>query len=219
MKKQPFIHQQVDSRKPVQFTYIHRPQYYAAFNSGDIISSQQRYGIGLIWVPEAGVVLQSQTGSRDAAWGTKVENKQLVCEADSLNARFSIDGMLVSPQRGSHDLAEGVMAISYLLGQNGEKEVLFGESEIRITVTYDGSFTEYLPLLLGQEDRFEIEKGLFSLRRAKKMINVKVVPAVLPAIIETHNTVGEKRIVPVLLRGTKKLTYTIQFKSGEESAG
>jgi len=216
MKKKQFVHQRTDSRKPVHFTYVRRPGYYAAFNSGDIISSQQRYGIGLIWTPETGTVLQSQTGSGDSAWGTKAENQQHVYEANSLIAEFSIDDKPVSPQPGNHDLPNGVIAISYPLGRNGKKVVLFRESEIRITITHNGPFTEYIPLLIGQEDRFDIEKGLFSLHKAGKTVKVKIVPAILPAVIETSYTVGEKRIVPVTLSGNRNLTYSIQFDSNRK---
>jgi hypothetical protein len=81
-----FIHQRTDSRHPVAFTFIRRPTYYAAFNTGTILSPQQRYGLGLLWHPQAGTILQSQTNTDNAAWGT-VANDTLY-EATDVNATF-----------------------------------------------------------------------------------------------------------------------------------
>ena len=71
-----FAHQLMDSRRPQVFTYIRRPLYYAAFNSGPQLARQQRYGLGLLWSEKTGAVLQSQTGSATAAWGTMAEGAE-----------------------------------------------------------------------------------------------------------------------------------------------
>ena len=70
-----FVHQRMDSRTPVVFTYIRRPSWYAAFNSGKQITRQQRLGLGLLWSPKSGVLLQSQTNSGDAEWVTRPAGK------------------------------------------------------------------------------------------------------------------------------------------------
>src|SRR5439155_20219680 len=54
-----FIHQRVDSRKPAVFTFVRRPAYYAAFATGPQITPQQRLGLGIVWSPTTGAVLQS----------------------------------------------------------------------------------------------------------------------------------------------------------------
>src|SRR5947207_6993357 len=53
-----FNQQFVDTLRAVQFTFVRRPSYYASLNTGSIITSPQRYGLGLIWNPTFGAVLQ-----------------------------------------------------------------------------------------------------------------------------------------------------------------
>ena len=57
-----------DTRKAAVFTFVRRPGYYVAFNAGERIHEQQRYGLGLVWTPALGAVLQSLTSSDVAAW-------------------------------------------------------------------------------------------------------------------------------------------------------
>ncbi|MGH9882852.1 MAG: hypothetical protein ACRD6N_15550, partial [Pyrinomonadaceae bacterium] len=78
-----FIHQRMDSRERLVFTFVRQPGYYAIFNSGPHLTNQQRYGLGLIWQPEMGAFLQSQTGTSDAAWGTVLRPNQPVYESDT----------------------------------------------------------------------------------------------------------------------------------------
>ncbi|MGH9161414.1 MAG: hypothetical protein ACRD2X_15725, partial [Vicinamibacteraceae bacterium] len=86
--RERFTHQRMDSRHPLVFTYVRRPSYYAAFNSGERLTEQQRYGLGLVWAPGPGSVLQSQSGSAVAAWGTKGAGREQVYEAGDLDAAF-----------------------------------------------------------------------------------------------------------------------------------
>lgn len=129
-----FVHQRRDSRSPVVFTYVRRPGYYAAFNSGKQITRQQRLGLGLMWTPGGGAVLQSQTNSADAAWGTRAAGALQVYEAGDVMATFS--GM-----EGERVVAE------YPLGTAGKKRVVFDRDAIRVTVEHPGEFTEQIPVL------------------------------------------------------------------------
>jgi hypothetical protein len=218
IKRERFIHQRVDSRKSVQFTYIRRPGYYAVFNSGEILSAQQRYGLGLIWSPRTGAVLQSQTNSREAAWGTTTDNQQLVYEADSLPAKWYIDGKPVNSSIGCRDLADGVMTISYPLGKNGTKQIVFKEFEIAVTITHEEPFREYVPLLIGNDDKVEIENGLFRLHRPDSTVDIALTPVVLPILRETGSTVIGKRIVSLTIPATGKMTYVLRFGSGNQNS-
>jgi hypothetical protein len=121
-----FTHQRADSRHAVNFTYVRRPDYYAAFNAGKIINEQQRYGLGLLWHPKAGALLQSQTGSQSDAWGTMVGDS-IVYEAYSFSAQFTADGRPVVVSAGAGDLPGGDLQISYPLGEFGHKQVVFDE--------------------------------------------------------------------------------------------
>jgi hypothetical protein len=67
-----FTHQRVDDRNPMNSTFVRRLGYYAAFNAGAKVSAMQRYGLGLLWNPEMGAVLQTQSGN--AAPGARRAN-------------------------------------------------------------------------------------------------------------------------------------------------
>src|SRR5690606_10729013 len=120
-----FIHQRGDGvRHDCFFTFIRRPGYYVAFNSGEHYRSQQRLGLGLLWHPEFGTLLQSQTGTRDFAWGTRLVGGDSVAEAASINAVFIIDGKPIPPEPGARDLPDGELTVRYPV-PGGEKQLRF----------------------------------------------------------------------------------------------
>ncbi len=136
-----FVHQHMDSRSPAVYTYVRRPGYYAAFNSGKLIRPQQRYGIGLIWSPTLGVMVQSQTNTADAAWGTRAAGAPQVYEAADLPARFPEE-----PKPGVRDLASpGEFSVEYPLGAKGRKRILYGDNFIRVEIDHPGAFVEQIP--------------------------------------------------------------------------
>ena len=157
--RKEFAMQIMDSRKPAVFTYVRRPGYYAAFNSGELFREQQRYGLGLMWSEKRGAVLQSQTGSDTAAWGTKPAGGARVYEAASVLARFTINGSVVDLRGGVRELPTGALVARYALGQAGEKTIEFGPDAIRVTVKHPGQFTEFVPLLRPAGDALIIEAG------------------------------------------------------------
>jgi hypothetical protein len=138
-----FIKQLKDTRKPAVFTYVRRPTYYAAFNSGPQITKQQRLGLGMVWHPRAGALLQSQTDSADHAWGTRPEGAEQVLEARGVEATFSDD----------------LTTATYPLDGGGRKTITFKETGIEVRVEAPGKFTEQIPVLVPESRaaRFTIE--------------------------------------------------------------
>ena len=156
-----FNHQRVDDRRDPQptYTFVRRPSYYAAFNSGNQ-KNEQRLGLGLLWNPQLGALMQSQTGSDDHAWGTRsggghdeADEGGDLHEAASIFARFSAGGEAVTPQLGNRDLPDGDLVAAYDLGRRGKKEVRFFDDRIEVRVTHPGDFREHIPLLLLPDDR------------------------------------------------------------------
>ena len=201
-----FVHQRVDSRHPVSYTFIRRPGYYAAFNAGKRLERQQRYGLGLLWHPELEGVLQSQTGSAETAWGTRAEGPGFVYEAGDVNARFLIDGQPVEPRAGNRDLAEGELVVEYPIGAAGQKRLIFEDAAIRVEVVHPGEFTEHLPLLATRGQKLELDAAGARLGRLRVEFT--------GANAETEATgenVGGKSIQLLRLRGTDKLSYRLSF--------
>ncbi len=156
--REKFIHQRVDGRVRAVFTYIRLPGYYAAFNSGVQVSKQQRLGLGLLWTRETGAVVQSQTDSTVAAWGTKADKSGNVYEAGDVEAKFFLDGKEYLPQIGNRNLSVGdkLPKIVYDLGQRGRKVVRFAEDFVEVEVKHGGDFWEFIPILRADGESLKI---------------------------------------------------------------
>jgi hypothetical protein len=208
-----FTHQRMDEREHVVFTFVKRPRYYAIFNSGPHLTSQQRYGLGLIWQPEIGSLLQSQTGTNDGAWGTVLGDRQGVYEADTLDADFSIDGKAVSSLPGNRDLSSGVLAVKYRFSDQGEKTITFGDRAIVVEVHHSGRLQENIPLLVGRDDKLTVERDEVVLRRAGKVFSIKFDPQTNATTVDTELKVGPRRVITVQLRSQSNLTYRLDFSA------
>lgn len=159
-----FNHQRVDDDHPQVYTYVRRPSYYAAFNTGNNLKDQQRMGLGLLWHPQAGALLQSQVGSTSHAWGTKTANRALY-EASDITASFTVDGVDVAINPGARDLDDGVLQIHYPLGVNGQKTIRFLDDHLAVSVLHAGDFVEQLPLLVLEDDVLVVDLSGVTLTR------------------------------------------------------
>ncbi|HEX4029142.1 MAG TPA: hypothetical protein VHX20_02210 [Terracidiphilus sp.] len=130
LAEQSFVEQLRDTRKPIVFTYVRQPGYYAAFASAPRpVSEQQRLGLTFVWTPAGGVLLQSQTGGAETAWGTSGGDAKPF-EAAGLDAAYS----------------DGNTAVRYPLPGGGEKKVAFGDDRILVTVERSGDIVERVPV-------------------------------------------------------------------------
>jgi hypothetical protein len=130
LAEQSFVEQLKDTRKPIVFTYVRRPGYYAAFaSSPKVVSEQQRLGLTFVWTPAGGVLLQSQTSGAETAWGTSAGGATPV-EAAGLDASYS----------------DGNTAVRYALPGGGEKKVVFADDRIQVSVERSGDIVERVPV-------------------------------------------------------------------------
>lgn len=147
-----FIKIMHDERSGTRYAYVRTPAYYATFNSGKIITSQQRYGLGLVWTPQLGTIFQSQSGTDEASWGTKANGADPVYEAGDLFPESMIQALEANtPFQPSE--------VTYKLGNNGEKKITFHTDRITVEVNHTGSFKEYLPILIPEEDVISADDG------------------------------------------------------------
>ncbi len=202
-----FVHQRVDSRHPIQYHFVRRPTYYAAFNSGKVLRSQQRYGLGLLWHPAMGAVLQSQTGSKDEAWGTLAEGAEQVFEAKDVKAALTVAGQPVVPEAGNRDLAEGELAIEYPLGEGGRKRVVFEDDGIVVEISCPGAFTENLPLLARGTGELKLEGQEATLGSLRVSFSEGAEARIAP----TRTRVGAKTLQVLQLSGRDTLRYRLGF--------
>ena len=206
-----FIHQRMDDRERLVFTFVRQPDYYAIFNSGPHLTNQQRYGLGLIWNPQMGSVVQSQTGTNNASWGTVLGQNPGVFENDTLNAEFSLDGKTFSPLSGKRDLQPGVLTVKYSFSDQGEKILTFAPRQLTVEIDHSGPLREQIPLLVGIDDKLELAPGKVALTRGSKTFSITFDPQVQAEKIETELTVGPRKVVTVSLHSRNSLTYRMGF--------
>jgi hypothetical protein len=145
-----FVHQHVDDRTDLVCTHVRRPEYYAIFNGAPEASSDQRFGLGILWHPDAGTVLQSRKDVRNTTYGTRTGPDDAPYEGSGLDIAYTLGDTTVDPEAGSHELPAGDSApltVEYPLGDAGYKSIRFGEEDIEVTVTHDGDFVESIPIL------------------------------------------------------------------------
>jgi hypothetical protein len=198
--RKEFVHQLMDSRHPLVFTYVRRPRYYAAFNSGPQLARnrQQRFGLGLLWSEATGAVLQSQTGSATAAWGTAAEGAPLVYEAGAVEAVFRVADQPVQPKPGSVDLPPGILTVTYPLGSKGEKSLEFAEDGIVVTISHPGEFTEFVPMLQAGDER-------------PAGFTVSFDPSATASVVPSTIEIGPRKVVVLRLKAKDALTYQLRF--------
>jgi len=152
LKDSSFVKRMHDERSNTGYAYIRTPDYYATFNSGNIITPQQRYGLGLVWTPQLGTIFQSQSRTDEAAWGTKADEADQVYEAGDLFPESMMQELEANqPFKPA--------SIKYKLGNHGEKKVTFLQNKIRIEVNHSGPFNEILPLLISDDDQITVNDG------------------------------------------------------------
>lgn len=209
-----FTHQRVDSRKPVSYTFVRVPAYYAAFNAGEAWREQQRYGLGLMWTPRAGAILQSQTGTADAAWGTRSASGAAVYEARGFVPEFRVNGAPVTVTPGTRDLPAGPLSVHYPLGAFGTKSVEFTDAAIRVRVRHVEPFIEYVPLLILPTDGVEQSAGRLAITRAGTRITVTWPVAVAGELRRTERMTGAKQVAVLTLPASGELEYAITVQDG-----
>ena len=213
LAKQNFTHQRVDSRKPAVFTFVRRPSYYATFASGDHITDQQRLGLDLIWLPKCGAVLQSQTATADAAWGTRPEGAEQVCEAADMPATFLFADQVIQPAPGNKDLPVGKVMARYALRKDqGSKTITFDADAIDVAVKHPGKFIEQIPLLTTAANPVAVAEGSATLKLPHGQLLITFPPTTQATIARSDQKLFNDKTVSVLtLPASDTLTYHLQF--------
>lgn len=133
-----FVHQRMDDRRSLVFTYVRRPAYYAAFASGQPVSARQRFGLTLLWTGER---LIRSDPTPDQGWGTFAAGQHRSYEAEAVDASYSSG----KPTPGVRDLDAEVLTVEYALGDLGRKRIVFKSDAIEVTVEHRGAFLEVIP--------------------------------------------------------------------------
>jgi hypothetical protein len=184
------------------------PGYYAAFNHGEIISRQQRYGLSLLWSKRTGIVWQSQTHNDPACWGTRINDTTLI-EALDLDATVLVDGQPFV--EGKKELTvNSIVEIEYTT-DGASKQILFRPNEIEVKVSGKGNLREVLPLLLDGEATVTFEANGIKMKKKDGGINIIVKGASIEEEIMDFVVEGID-LRSVRLSAVDNLTYTLHIE-------
>jgi hypothetical protein len=208
-----FTHQRTDDRNRLSVTYVRRPSYYATFSMGEQLTPRQRFGLGVVWLPGVGAVLQSPSDS-EVAWGTSTSGRKVAGEQALTSGRMEIAGERMGFVAGPRDLATGTLTITYPLGAAAEKMVAFLDDAIHIRANHNGDFVETIPLLLGPDDRIETSSTSVTIGADADFLVITFDEGAVASLNEPNVRVGRKRIVTLQLRAHDTLSYRFQFPGG-----
>lgn len=207
-----FVHQANDPR-PYHFTYVRRPAYYAIFNSGVIRRENiQDYGLGLLWNPTLGTVMQS-VGQTDWMWGTRPEGAKMVRETQNLNATLSLAGKPLNMKPGAFDYPVAPVKAVYDLPGGGQKTVQMEADRISVSVRCSGNFTEVLPLVKQTGDELKTEAGRLTLRRGNASFTVTFDPQARVEVQSAKGFQDNLEHVNVTLAARDQLSYSLAFNT------
>ncbi|MFE5323204.1 OmpL47-type beta-barrel domain-containing protein [Paenibacillus sp. NPDC056579] len=216
-----FNHQRNDDRSGLQFTYVRRPDYYAAFNAGPKKAAMQAFGIGLLWHPQGGIMVSSQTESSSAStnrglsWGTMKASSNRVYENGNVLPTYRINGQTLQPAIGHGDVAQGQMEVQYNLGTAGTKSVTFLEDGISVQVQHAEPFVEYVPIVVGADDQVMLNGGSFTLVRGNAVLHITFDEGVEANLEQKGYRIYDKRIHMLKLQASGSLTYTMTMSTDE----
>lgn len=217
-----FTHQRADDRHPFVFTFVRRPSYYAIFNAGTPVTEQQRLGLGLLWHPQAGTLIQSQSGSTALAWGTRrSDSSETVAEAHDVQPRYGVEGRVHAPVSGNYDLPDGPVELRYELEDLGTKTLVFQEQEVHVSLDCSQPCAEQLPLVIGERDELHVAPNRVQLRRGDVTLDVAIRGAESVELAKSESRrVGERRVMGIHVHTRERLEYRLSFRRIElHSAG
>jgi hypothetical protein len=214
-----FNHQRIDDRSGLQFTYARRPDYYAAFNAGQRKANQQAFGLGLLWHPEGGIMLSSQTensstsSNRGLSWGTKKSTAGRVYENGNVLPAYKINGQTIQPAVGHGDVAQGNVEVRYNLGNDGTKTVTFLEDGISVQVNHQEPFVEHLPLMVGPEDSVTVGNGIVTLVRGNAVLEIAFDSGATANLVQKSFRIYDYRMHMLTLQTSGTLSYTMTLST------
>jgi hypothetical protein len=210
-----YAHLRADDRHANIYLFVRRPNYYAAFNAGEELSDQQRFGLGLLWSPDAGALVQAQSASNDEVWGTKAAGHEAPYEAASFKAKIELGKDGVQPKPGRTDLGAGDLLVSYPLGETGHKTIRFDDDRIRVETDLPGTFTESVPLLTREPDQLRVEAQRVVLERNGRVsLTIELAPGATAELSKGRNSVGPYQVTTVKIASRDKLSYSMVVAPG-----
>jgi len=147
-----------------------------------------------------GTVFQSQTGTDEAAWGTKALDSTLVYEAYDLLTDSHVQEVRPNkPFKSS--------SVRYKLGMHGKKSITFYKNKIKVEVIHPGDFDELVPLLISEGDSYTKNDGRIKILTSKGSFAINTSGDNDIEIKNFEADLREKDCKVITISGRNKLTY------------
>ncbi|HSH20791.1 MAG TPA: hypothetical protein VLA03_10075 [Draconibacterium sp.] len=205
LKDSSFVKLMQDERSKTSYAFIRTLKYYATFNSGKIITDQQRYGLGLIWTPQLGTIFQSQSKTNEASWGTLAKDSIQVYEANDLIPELQLQEIEAGAQFENS-------TVNYNLGETGKKIITFHENKIVVQVNHTGAFSEILPVLISENDLISINGGQIKIETRKGSLSIHTSEKDGIVLKDFETDLGNKECKIIEISAKNKLSYEFIFE-------
>jgi hypothetical protein len=205
LEKDSFVKLMHDERSETDYAFIRTPEYYATFNSGKIITEQQRYGLGILWTPKLGTIFQSQSRTNEAAWGTLAMDSVQVYEARDVLPELYLEEMEAGKSFKSSE-------ISYALGKNGNKTITFNANNIKVQVSHSGFFKEILPVVVSTDDVISVNGGQIKIETKSGTFVITTSEKEGILLKEFESDLEHKTCKIVEISAKNKLSYEFVFR-------
>lgn len=205
LKNTSFVKLMHDDRSETNYAFIRTPDYYVTFNSGKIVTDQQRYGLGLIWTPQLGTIFQSQSRTNEASWGTMAMDSLRVYEASDLNPLTMLEEVEAGkPFKSS--------VVTYQLGNKGKKTITFDVKKIRIQINHSGFFKEIIPLVVPEEDFVTINSGQITIKTKNGSVVIYSSEKAGINLKDFETDLEHKKCKVIEISAKEKLSYEFVFE-------
>ena len=158
-----------------------------------------------------GTVIQSQSRSNDAAWGTMAENGKNVYEASDLPVRILCDGNEFTPFEGKNETDAANPVIEYSLGKEGVKTLQFKDKSIVVTVRHKNRFSETIPVLKQEEALLSYAKQGIGLASGSHSVNISLQKALDIESSNPETDLKYKECSAIKITGKDQLSYEINL--------
>lgn len=214
LERDRFVQTRTDERTSTNYSFIRRPAYYVIFNSGKIVDARQRFGMGLLWNPAMGTLIQSQSANdvgTSPSWGTQGQGSESVYETADVLAKFKVNGQAWSPQESREDFENESFGVTYALGEKGTKTIDFNE-KLKVSIDHPGQFKEIIPLLKAEDATLKWTDKSISLTSEKGKMTIYFKDSVKVSAPKEYMQIGEKMCQVFEVSGKDKLAYEIVFE-------
>ncbi len=221
-RQKKFIRQRVDAGRfnpSFAATFVRQPAYYLAFNSGGL-KSHQRVGLGLLWNPALGPIVQNTNPntkdgnkqSKRPSWGIARKPFTEPIDGRGIDGRFRVNGKEIDLRSGVHNYGGGNLQVAYPLGKKGQATWSFEPTKIRGAIRLSGNFVHQIPLI-PDRNSVDLSAGAAVYRKNGVTLRIRWRPVSKPKWKPERATKTAPKINFLAIPARDSLNITLTFEN------